>query len=574
MGSFLRLILIAVMCGLLGLAGQRAYGAPSTSSTQPVEGLSTAAPANAGGGEADDPVHSPGMADGAKSLSRIYPIPMAGADDKPTGGKVVIVKVDGEINDMTRYGLIQRVNEAKAMGATSILLVVNTYGGMVSSTLEITNFLRSQQDVPVTAFVEKKAYSAGSIIAVSCKRIVMETGAVMGDAAPINGNGQSLAPTERAKAESPLFADMDSSAEKNGYDPLLLRSLVSMNPTVYAMTRGGQIQFVPTSHDADKLAAQGWTVPVGVINPVDGPDSMLTLSASKAKAIGLSAGTYASPEEYITAHGMTLIGTLSQGIGEKVVGYLSGEFIRTILIIVFLQALYMSITHPGTGAPEATAVIALALLLGVPMLTGFAGMWEVLAILLGIALLALELFVIPGFGVTGITGIVLILGGLVMTFVPSGPILPGFLPSLSSTWTGIWHGITAVVIGMAVSMVLWIWLARHMQSVPFFNRLILAVTRGDRATVTGVAVDGATGAATNKLEQVVDWPAKGAVGRVATDLKTGGIAEFIDEATGDWRSVDVVSDSGFVAAGTQIRVLEIRGGYVIVRPVNAATARK
>lgn len=557
--------LLMLLC--LGLGSGWVQAAPETrggAGSQPVTDRPVRSPVEALTEATADDAEIPPLV----HVNKDYPIPMS-AVNLPRGGKVVIVNLDGEINDLSARGMIRRLEEAKAMGASHIVLVINTYGGMLGSTLEMTQYLR-RMDVPVTAFVQQKAYSAGSIIAVSCRGLVMQDGSVIGDAAPISSDGRGLLPTERAKAVSPIIPDLEASAQLNGYDLGLLRSLIIMEDSVYAMTRDGKIRFVDSPEQATALAADGWAVPQGFQNPIDGKDTLLTIGSAKAQAIGLSAGTYSSPEQFVSSQGLVLLGTLSEGFGEKILGWLGSQIVRTILIVVFMQSIYIAFTHPGTGAPEAVAAISLVILLGVPLMTGFAGWLEILAIVLGLALLAVELFVIPGFGVTGIVGIVLLLGGLVMTFVPPEPKLPGMLPSFSGTWVAMQQGLVAVVGALTVSVGLWFILARYLPRLPLFGRLILASTQGDMATATGtMAVDPPSSSRTSAstVGKSSPWPVVGAIGRAMTDLKPGGTVQFIDDATGDWRSADAVSDSGYVANGAQVKVLELRGGYVVVRDV-------
>src|SRR6185369_13335847 len=106
--------------------------------------------------------------------------------------------------------------------------------------------------------------------------------------------------------------------------------------------------------------------------------------------------------------------TLRAGSGEKFVGWLGSDWVRGILIVILLQSLYFAFGHPGHGWPEVIALVSLGLIVGVPLMTGFATWWEVVAILLGLVLLALEIFVIPGHLLPGLLGIGLVLGGLVL----------------------------------------------------------------------------------------------------------------------------------------------------------------
>jgi membrane-bound serine protease (ClpP class) len=171
-------------------------------------------------------------------------------------------------------------------------------------------------------------------------------------------------------------------------------------------------------------------------------------------------------------------------------------------------------------------------------------------------LLALELFVIPGFGVAGIAGIVLVLGGLVMTFVGNAPGLPGTW-RLPQVWAGVQNGLLAVVVAFAVSGMLALWLRRYLPKLPYLNRLVLQTPA---AAGAGGLVAGATGVVATDA-----WPFVGTIGRAVSDLKPGGSAEF--PYADDRRATAVVSDSGYVTAGTKLVVREVHGSRVVVRPL-------
>jgi membrane-bound serine protease (ClpP class) len=244
------------------------------------------------------------------------------------------------------------------------------------------------------------------------------------------------------------------------------------------------------------------------------------------------------------------------GPGERFVDIVGSVPARAVLIVVFLMSLYIGLHAPGHGAAEAVALASLGLLVGVPLLTGFAQWWEIVAILLGLTLLAFEIFVLPGFGVAGILGIVLLFGGLVLTFVRQ----PTFASLISDpeAHRGLRTGIFTVVGGVAVPAVLACFVRRFLPKVPVFNRLILATPAGPSRPV-------APGVDPHDV-----WPFAGTVGVAVTGLKPGGSAEF--PYADDRKATAVVSDSGYVEAGTKVAVVEARGNRVVVRAVGKANA--
>ncbi len=485
------------------------------------------------------------------------------ADVADVGGAAataVVIRLDGQVNDYARDQLFKRFAIARQLGAHDIILEIDTYGGAVTSGLEISQFLKRQTDLHIVAFIPEKAISAGAMIALAADEIVMGPSAKLGDSAPIaidpSGGLQPLPAAERAKSESPILADFHESALRNGYDPLLAASMVAVGRSVHwVVNDAGAKRFVDEGEYA-KLIQQGWRPVAGVPDPVDGPDTLLTVHADLAVKLGLAKSIAASAGALAAARHWTIIETLGDTAGDRLVGLLGSPAARSILLIVFIMALSTALHTPGHGAPEAFAAVSLGLLVGVPLLTGYAQWWEIFAILLGMVLLALEIFVIPGFGVAGIGGLILLLGGLVMTFVPAEPTgIPGFLPTLAGTWTAMQTGLLVVFGGMLASAGLWMWISRYLPALPYFNRLILGATTG--------AV--ATGPTDPTRDPADDFPAIGATGSAVTDLRPGGTIEIADEPAGLTRRLDAVCDSGFVPAGAGVVVRERRGGYVLVR---------
>ena len=480
------------------------------------------------------------------------PAPMA-----PTPAAVVVLK--GEVDNYSSAALLKHCEQAKADGAKTIILVLNTPGGLVSAAMDITHYLRSQTKVHTIAFVDNMAYSAGIMIGLSCDELVMSPQSHIGDCAPImltdNGGLQSVGETERAKMESPILAEFRESSVRNGYDPLLTSSMVSMRVVVhYIESPTGEKKFVDDK-DYDALTAKGWKPVAGVPDPLDRADTLLTVNYELAEKIGLSKGTYDSPEAFAQARHLEILETFAPSAGDTFISLLGSAWLRGILIVVLLQAIYLAFGHPGHGWPEAIAAIALVLLVGVPLLTGYATWWEAIAILMGLVLLAIEIFVLPGHLLPGLLGAILLLGGLVMTFVGLEPSMPGYLPTLKGTWTNLQHGVMTVTAGLGCSLFLWTWLNRFLPKLPYFNRLILTATTGTPIVPTD--------------DPVIHGPAIGDPGIAVTDLRPGGSVKFITTGYPDGRVAAVVSDSGYVAAGTRVVVQEVGGNRIIVRTTSA-----
>src|SRR5687768_10602537 len=473
------------------------------------------------------------------------------ADPKPAA----VVALKGEINQFNQRMFERHFKQALDTGAQTVVIDLDTYGGLVSAGLEISHFLKAQK-VHTIAYVNNKAISAGAMIALACDEIVMAPVATMGDCAPIavdpSGSLAPLPAAERAKAESPILADFRDSALTNGYDPLVALSMVSVERAVYWIENGnGERKFVDAAGYKD-LKEEGWkqVTEGNVPTPVDAENTLLTVNSDLAMKLGLAKGTAGSVDELLSQRNLQLTSYFETGRGERLVGILDSPGFRALLLTIFMTTLYISLHAPGHGFAEVICVVAISLLVGVPALTGYAQWWEILAILVGIGLLAIELFVIPGFGVTGISGIVLIVIGLLMTFVAPEPgRSPLNIPSLPMSWTGLQQGLMVIVGGLFASIFLSMWIRRYLPSLPYFNRLVLNTTVGSES--------GMVGSLTN-IDPSELHPAIGANAKALTDLKPGGTAEFRD-AAGNVHSVAVVSDSGYVARGSQLVVREVGG---------------
>jgi len=476
---------------------------------------------------------------------------------------VAVVRLEGKIDDFNRDGFFQHFKEAKAAGAKVIIVDLDTYGGLVTSGLDISRFLKSQADVHTIAYVGDKAISAGAMIAMACDEIVMTPSAALGDCAPISikddGNLESMGDTEREKHESPIRAEFLDSAKRNHHDPLLAQAMVTMKIVVHWVQEpDGTRRFVDDKTFED-LSKQGWTEvkDADFSTPLDSATSLLTVSGTMAKKLALASEVQSDMGSLASHRNYNIIATYAPGAGDKIIEWLNNSYVRMVLIVLLIMSIYTSMHAPGHGFAEVLAMVSLGILIGVPLLTGYAQWWEILVILLGMALLALELFVIPGFGITGISGIVLIIFGLIMTFVGKEPAGPGVLPQLEGTWMNIRNGLAMVATALVSSLVLSMWFRRFLPKLPYFNRLILTATTGNLDTPVATSIPAV---ASSSFRPIV-----GALGEALNDLKPGGTATFYDSAIADVRVFSVISGAGYIPRGSKVVVLDNRDNRIIVR---------
>jgi membrane-bound serine protease (ClpP class) len=483
----------------------------------------------------------------------------ASASPPPT--PVAIVALKGEVDDYSTGLVIRQINQARSAGAKTVILNISTNGGLVTSALDLTHFLRSQSDLHIIAYVDR-AYSAGAMISLACNEIVMAPDGVIGDCAPIifdsDDKLRPLEPTERAKESSPVLNDFDASADRGHYSRWLLESMVVVDHPVFWMQdrKTGEKRFVDQD-ERDKLAKTGWVPVPGVSSPVNANNSLLTVRADEAVQLGLATEQAPSVESLASQRGV-LIANLTPGAGEKIIEFLNLAAVKSALMSILFVCLWIVLGSPGHGVAESILVITLALLLGVPLLTGYASWWEVLIIFGGLALLAFEVFVFPGHGVSAGLGALMVIVGLLLTFV--GPQSGGgILPNNGAGWTNLRHGAIAITSASVVSIFLIIWLQKYLPSLPFFRRLVLTTTSG------GDSMPNSAGVAPEN-----SWPGVGTAGVAITDLRPGGSAAFLDLSVGDNRPIAVISETGYVAAGSKLIVRESKGNRIVVQAVAQA----
>jgi len=480
----------------------------------------------------------------------------------PTGKKAVVIEIDGEINDYRVQVFEKRFDEARKAGASVVIVQLRTYGGAVTSALDISRFIKRQSDLPVICLVDEYAYSAGSMIGLACNEIVMEPNSMFGDSGVISSGGEIAGETERAKAESPVVEDFRDSARRNGYSELLATAFVQVAREVFVIDNPvtGEKRFVDRK-ERDTLTAGSsvfdasttWRDLPGVRSPIDDNTTILTLGAEIAEKIGLSKGTYASPAELAAERGYDVIATFRPQWGDHIVDLLSSFAVRGALSAALLISIYAFLKLPGTGIPETVGVVSLCLLLGIPLLTGYAQWYEIVMVVVGIVLLAVEIFLIPGFGLAGITGVVMILCGLTLTFMP--PLIVPGLPGLGGFDSGALRAaLLTMTSALAGSLVIWAIIGRYLPSVPYFNRLVLQ------------GAVGSTPEAGTTTSTIASWPSIGAKGEAVSDLRPGGTAMFSSGDSARFATADVVSDRGFVNKGTALVVTEVHGNRVVVRP--------
>lgn len=288
---------------------------------------------------------------------------------------------------------------------------------------------------------------------------------------------------------------------------------------------------------------------VGYIQDGNGP---LIVRNDNAGLLGFG-GTIVRNDEDLKQHlGATNLRRLDTNWSETAARIMTSLPVRGLLIVVFLLGLFLEMTSPGLGIPGGVAMIALVGLLAPPMVVGMASWWEIAAIGVGMAFIAVELFVLPGFGVFGVVGILMLFAGLVGTFVREDP--GGFFPGSAGAQRDLLYGVVTLLLSLVTSGIGMYFIGKHIETLPLFSRMILKNPEpGDHDSMLEAMKSEAVGANVGD-EGVTTVPLRPA-GRMS-------IGQGADE-----RVFDVVADMGWIDAGARVRVVSIDGFRIAVEEI-------
>ncbi len=430
------------------------------------------------------------------------PKPLAFDDLGP--GPVYVVPVSGMIdNGLARY-IERALDDAETGEGSIVLLHIDTFGGLVDAADKIRQELLDAP-LPTVAFIDKNAASAGALISYASDRIVMVPGASIGAATVVEGVGGEAAPD---KYQSYMRGLMRATAEANGRDPRIAESMVDPSLEVQGVSEAGKV---------------------------------LTLSSQEALSLGVADSILDSVSDVVGAFGLSSASLVEheETTAERILRFLGSPVLQSLLMLMMLGGLYFELQTPGVGFPGAIALVGAALFFAPHYLLGLVEIWEILIFIIGVGLILTELFVLPGFGVAGTSGIVLVLVSLLVSLVGnigfSFPPVRSFTPAVVTVAATLaMLVVTAVVLGRSVS-----------RSAPF-GQLVLAPELASSSGYTSA---------------VTHTEFLGRTGPTLTPLRPSGAMEI------DGHRVDVITAGEFIGQGKLVRVVEVRGSRVEVREI-------
>lgn len=421
--------------------------------------------------------------------------------DKPL---VFKMRINSDIDPRTNRYSELALEKAVDMQADLVILELDTYGGALNDADDIRTRVLNF-DKPIYVYINKDAASAGALISIACDSIYMAKGASIGAATVVTSEG-AAAPD---KYQSYMRSIMRSTAEATGRDPRIAEAMVDEKIELDGISQEGKV---------------------------------ITLSTSEAIKHGFCEAQVDNIEDIIKRHGFNDYEIYEYELGqvEAVISFFMNPFISGILIMVILGGIYFELQTPGVGFPILASAIALTLYLVPNYLNGLAENWEILLFFIGIIFLVLEVFVIPGFGVAGVIGLILTCGSLLLVMLNNDNLDFSFVTDdklLSAS----------LVLGVALvgAMSLFIFGSTRLVNSPFIKRIALNDVQETSSGYVSSAIKG--------LSLV------GRVGVSHTVLRPSGKVMIDDQL------YDATSRGAYIEAGVKVEVIDDEGSSLKVK---------
>jgi membrane-bound serine protease (ClpP class) len=414
---------------------------------------------------------------------------------------VYVARIEGVI-DLGLAPFVRRVlDEAAAARATAVVLEINTLGGRVDAAVAIRDALLG---TPLTtvAFVNKRAISAGALISLAAKTLVMADGSTIGAATPVQAGAEGTQPVSE-KTVSYMRKEFRATAESRGRPPLIAEAMVDPDVAIPGVVEKGKLL------------------------------TLTTTEALKHKVADFRADELPAVLDRLGL-GPAEVRRVSENWAEHIVRFLTHPILSSLLMTIGMLGIIVELRTPGFGFPGGLGITSLALFFWGHWLVRLAGWEEVLLVAVGLVLLALEIFVIPGFGLVGALGMAALGSGLTLSLIGAG-----------ATWDLVLGAVGRVALSALLAIAAFVVILRFLPHLPFGQRLVL-----------DTALDALAGAASAGAD---DRRWLGKRGTAASPLRPAGFATIEGER------IDVVSRGDYIEAGEPIEVVRIEGNRIVVR---------
>ncbi|ODA36755.1 hypothetical protein A6X21_15560 [Planctopirus hydrillae] len=465
--------------------------------------------------------------------------------------KVGIIRLDGVINQMNGSFLRRQIARYQAQGVELLIIEIDSPGGLATVSSELAELIASlsEEKIRTVAWIPRQAISGAAMVALGCDEIYMAPNAKMGDVQPIEARPGEAFERVPDKVMTVIRATLLALAKQKGRPEAIAAAMADRGTRVFRMREksSGRVWFM-TEEEAE-AAGDLWER--GPQLEETRGEMVITLTAPRAVELKMADGIVPNLDALKEKLGISAemrLQPIKPSWVDSLVFVLNTTPMKVLLLMVALGALYLE-AHFFTGILSIVSATSFTLFFWAAFLGGTAGWLEVSLFLLGVVLIAMEIFVIPGFGVTGISGILLVLTSLVMA-IESFRHVDAWGASIN-----IAHGLGTISAAMVGVMIFGFFVSKYLPNLPWMEAMILAPPGGAAA----IEATGRPRLRHDEL-QAISADLMGAHGVATTVLRPSGKARVGQQI------LDVVSDGGFVQPGTPIEVISVDGVRIVVRP--------
>ena len=476
---------------------------------------------------------------------------------------VYVLDIRTEISGGVSSYISKGINRAENAKADAIIFDVETPGGKVDSALKIIREIQATQ-IPTIAFVNRRAISAGAMISTACDQIVMTSGATIGDSQPVDARGIE-APE---KIVSDLRGTIRSTAERADRNPDIAETMVDMRLFLVRLRNGDIIKLRADEYNAEQEAGTQMEV-------LCSAEELLTLTTRQALDYGYADSQAETLSELLAKyqiveidqkyrdddndvvlaaltqdgiinkqeeHGVAQVTPIKQlenaqvkrfvvTLADRIVFFITSPYISAMLLSLGGLGLFVEIRTPGFGIPGLLGLLFIGLFFGGHMLNQIPHAWAPLIFVVGLALIILEVFVIPGFGLAGILGLIMMVGSVFLVFFQSTEDV-----NIALLWLSI-----SVILTSVLAIVATIFLPKTSPFQKFALSTVMSTEQGYHS------------AGAEDFQSFL-----GKTGVALTPLRPAGTARI------DNKRLDVVTVGDFIPKNSPVKVLEVVGSKISV----------
>ena len=470
----------------------------------------------------------------------------------------VWIKLEGDVEPSMYDFCARAIADALKENPDYIVFEINTFGGRLDAAFDLVDTIMAVKGPETIALVKKKAISAGSLIALACKRLYMLEATTIGDCAPIVQSGMGAPEIVGEKIQSPLRAKFRNLAQRNGYPELLSSAFVTPELEVLELTatldKGKTTQRDTTLIiEGQKFAIMDssekkfWGAPKILVKEGE----LLTMTDKEAQELGFSRGTFKDRNEFETTLAIEKASEVETTLGEDIAAAIAA--ISGLLLILGFGALYIEFKTPGFGFFGIAGII----LIGIVFLGQFApqldGYIPVILLIAGVVLFLIEIFVMPGTFLFGIGGIVCLILALALSFSPSEA--PDYIPeALENTFDATpWlFGLLYMLSCAAIALIIPIIASKYL--IPLLPEGWTPMLKTDLESAASP---------TESVQEV----SVGDIGEAKTFLRPVGQASFT-MPDGSTKLFDVQTHGEIIESGTRVKVIAVQEGHIWVGTIS------